>query len=245
MILTWRYKKIISLTTAFLSIVVISVPSLAAAANSSTPAQTALQQQHLANIKSKGDLEISRRLTQLKKLSSIISASVHLSASDQSSLLSEVNNEVIGLTSLETQLNSETVLANAVADAKNIFSEYRVYALVTPKVWLIKTADDQQSVETKLTTLASKLQTRLNAEQTAGKNVTTLSSTLSDMNTQITNAQSISISIEAAVLPLQPTDYDSNHTVLSGDSTKLHTANADIATAYSDAKSIISGLKNL
>jgi len=39
---------------------------------------------------------------------------------------------------------------------------------------------------------------------------------LAAMNSDISSAQSISSSIEQSVVPLQPTDYDTNHSVLSG-----------------------------
>jgi hypothetical protein len=248
--------KKISLTTRLaltsVSLVTVGIFSLPATVTlavnktaASTSNQTTTQQQHLATIKQKGTAEINRRLTQLGKLNSVISSATHLTASDKSYLEAEVNTEVSGLTDLETTLNGETALAAAITDAKSIYTEYRVFALVTPKVWLVKTADDQQSVEAKLGTLEGKLQTRINIDQTAGKSVTTLQTSLSDMNTQITNSQTISSAVETAVLPLQPADYNTDTSVLSGYNTKLKTAHGDNVTAYNDAKTIVTGLKSL
>lgn len=203
------------------------------------------QQQHLATIINKGDQEIARRLTSLNTVSGKISTTTKLSASDQSYLESEVQTTTSGLTALKTKLDADTTVSSAAMDAKSIYSNYRVYALLLPKVWLVKTADDQQIVEGKLTTLAQKLQTRINSDKTAGKDVTSLQNQLNNMTTQTNNAQAISSAMEAKVLTLQPTDFNSDHTNLSGDSAQLKTARTDNVTAFSDAKSIVSAIKNL
>jgi len=194
---------------------------------------------------SKGDQEITRRLTTLTNLTSKINAATKLSDSDKTALTNEVSTTASDLTTLKTQLDSETTLAGAKTDVQNIYSEYRVYALVAPKVSLIKVADDQQAVEAKLTTLAQKLQGRITANQQAGKDVTSLQSQLTDMTTNITTAQNISTAVEASVIKLQPTDYNNDHTILSGYRDQLKTAHTDNHTAYSDAKAIVASLKNL
>jgi hypothetical protein len=228
-------------------------PSASTTTTTSTPATSAetaaalkqLQQQHLAAIQSRGDAEITRRLGQLKQLGSLITATTKLTASDRSTLSSEVTIEISGLTSLETQLNGETNLTAAIADAQSIFTEYRVYALVTPKVHLIKVADDQQVNEANLAALATKLQSRLTTAETKEQDVATLTTTLADMNAKVKAAQTISSSIETGVIGLQPGDYNNNNAVLSGDGAQLQTARTDNQAAYEDAQTIIKALKKL
>ena len=213
------------------------------AAAQSTSAATS--QQRLQTIISKGDQEISRRLTSLSTLTSKINAATKLTASDKATLTSEVKDTTSGLNTLKTTLDGETTVAAAKTDVQNIYNEYRVYALVTPKVNLIKVADDQQTVETKLTTLAQKLQTRITTAQQAGKDVSSLQSQLNDMTAKTSAAQAISSGIENKVIGLQPSDYNSDHALLSGDSAQLKTAHADNQAAYTDAKSIVAALKAL
>jgi hypothetical protein len=220
-----------------------TTPTPSAAAKDTTAA--AQQQQRLAEIKSKGDAEISRRLTQLGNLNGLITSATRITASDRTALSAQVSSETSGLTSLKTQLDGETTVAAAITDAKSIFSDYRVYALIMPKIHLIKVADDQQVNEANLTALATKLQSRLTAAQSKGKNVTTLQTTLADLNAKVKAAQAISSSIEASVIGLQPSDYNSNHAVLSGDAAQLKTAHSDNQAAYDDAKTIVQGIKSL
>lgn len=210
-----------------------------AAAQSAT---SATSQQRLQTIISKGDQEITRRLS---TLTNKINAATKLSASDKTTLSGEVSDTISGLNTLKTKLDAETTIAAARTDVQDIYTEYRVYALVAPKVNLIKVADDQQAAEAKLTALAQKLQTRIATAQQAGKDVSALQSQLSDMTTNVSAAQAISSGIESKVISLQPSDFNSDHALLSGDSAQLKTAHADNKQAYNDAKSIIATLKTL
>jgi hypothetical protein len=210
-----------------------------------TTKSTADQQQRVQTIISKGDQEITRRLTSLSTLTSKINAATKPSASDKTTLSTEVASTTSGLTTLKAQLDADTTVTAAHTDAESIYTEYRVYALVVPKVGLVKVADDQQALQGKLTALAQKLQSRITAAQTAGKDVTTLQSELSDMTAKTNTAQAISSNIESSVINLQPTDYNSNHAVLSGDNTQLKTAHTDDQAAVTDAKNIVSTLKGL
>jgi hypothetical protein len=210
--------------------------------SSSSTTTATTNKARVQNIISKGDEEISRRLATLITLTSKVNSASKLTASDKTTLSNEVASTISGLTALKTKLDSETTLPAASSDAQSIYTEYRVYALVAPKVELIKVADDQQAVQSKLSSLAASLQSRISAEQTAGKNVATLQSELSDMTSKTAAASAISSNIESSVVNLEPTDYNSNHALLSGDNTQLKTAASDDLAAYSDAKSIVSAL---
>ncbi len=206
---------------------------------------TANEQTRLQNIISKGDQEIARRLASLATLTTKINAATRLTASDKTTLTNEVNDTISGLNTLKTKLDSETTIAAARTDVQDIYTEYRVYALVAPKINLVKVADDQQVAEQKLATLIQKLQSRITTAQSKGKEATALQNALNDMTTKVNAAQSISSSIQSKVIGLQPTDYNSDHAILSGDSAQLKSAHADNQAAYQDAKQIVAGLKAL
>jgi hypothetical protein len=213
------------------SVVVVPVSALA---SSST---TAANQARLQRIITRGNSEITRRLTSLNTLTSKISSTTKLSADDQASLSAEVNTEISGLTTLKTQLDAETTVTAAATDAQSIITEYRVYALVLPKVNLIKTADSQQVAEGQLATLATNLATRLAG--TTGDSA--LQAALSDMNTKVPAAQALSSGVETAVLGLEPSSYTAGE--LSNYRNQLKTAQTDNQDSANDAKTIIAGLK--
>jgi hypothetical protein len=231
--------KVSALTLALALVTSLGFVTVATAlaSNASVAANTGTSSSDSAKVQiiiTKGNAEISRRLTTLGSLSSKINAASELTASDKTSLSTEVSTEVSALTALKTKLDADTDLATAKTDANSIFTEYRVYALVVPQVELVKTADNQQVTESKLSDLAIKLHSRI-----TGSN-----STLSDMTAKINAAQAISSSIETKVVTLQPTDYDTDHRVLSGDATQLKTAQTDNQAAASDAKILIDSLKS-
>jgi hypothetical protein len=215
-----------------------------AATNSGSSSSTS-KQQTIANILSKGSAEINRRETSLSNLNTRITGAKNLTSSDRSYLLDEVQTEESGLNNLKTTLAACTTVTCAATNAESIITEYRVYALVLPKVQLVRMADDQQVIETSLTTLTTKLQSRITNAQTAGDNVATLQTDLNTMIADINAAAAISKNIETTVLPLQPSDYDANHSVLAGDLTQLQTARTDLQNAAALAKTIITGLKSL
>lgn len=238
-----RTKHTLAAITATVAVAGALVGSNAAFAL--TTQQTTTQQTRMQTIISKGDQEISRRLTSLNNLTATVNAATRLTANDKATLNNEITTEISGLTALKTKLDSETTLEGVRTDAQQIYTNYRVYVLVLPKARFVKFADSIQAVDSKLTTLASKLQSRLTTEQQAGKDVSALQATLADMNSKTSAAQAAASQIESGVINLQPSDYNSNHQILGNDITQLKAAHANNKAAFVDAKSIISSLKSL
>jgi hypothetical protein len=191
------------------------------------------QQVQLQTIISRGTAEINRRLTVLASLTSKVSTTTKLTAADKTTLATELTTETSGLTQLKAGLSADTTVSAAKAAAQTIFTDYRVFALIVPKVYLVQTADQQQTVAAKLTALAIKLQAKVGT-----------SASVAAMTTEVQAANTISSSIESKVVVLQPSDYNTEHTILSGDRDQLKTAQADLKLALSDAQSLISTLKS-
>jgi len=232
-------------TTTNILIGLTLVASATVAHSTMTFALTETQQTRLTTIVTKGDQEITRRLSALNKLAATITSTVKLSTTDKQLLSTEVTSATTGLTQLKSKLDAETTLDAAREDAKSLVTQYRVYALVTPKVHLVKVADGQILVGTKLTELATKLQQRISDLKTTGKNTSTLESTLSSALAKIVAAQMLSSSVQAKVIALQPTDYNSDHTILVGMNTQLKTAHQDLVDARAGMKTAITAIKTL
>lgn len=222
----------------------LAVATTSAAAVFAAPASAA-DQTKITNIKTRGDQEISRRLTTLNTLNGKINDAIRLTASDKSALQSQINAEISGLTALKTKLDADTDLATTRADAQSIVNEYRVYVLIVPKVAIIRYADSIAQTNAKLSTLAGKLQTRITDAKNAGKDVSGLQSQLDQMNQDIIAANTTASTIESKVVGLQPTDYNSDHTILSGDRDQLNAAHQQNLSALNLAKQIAASLKTL
>jgi len=243
-----QFIRHISLITAISLSLALSVPAgLASAAVTPTDDTAAADttSTRLANIKSKGDQEIARRLKVLGTLAAKINSTTKLTAIEKTDLKSEVAAEYNSLKALQAKLAAETTIAAAAADVQAMVTEYRVYALVVPKILLIKTADYQQEVQAKLTTLTAKLQSRINDAGAKGHDITELQTKLDEMEAKMAIAEAISGDVESKVLTLEPTDYNNDHGIVGGYQTQLKTAHTNDAGAVTDAKAIVAGLKAL
>jgi hypothetical protein len=225
----------ISLSTAYASATGSTTTSTSASATSALSTTSA---DRLSSIISKGSAEIDRRLSTLNSLSPEISASTKLSSADKTTLTNEVTTELSGLTTLKATLAACNTISCAHTSAQSIFTDYRVYALIVPKVEIMSAADHQQQVEASLGTIASQLTTRL-----TGSSNTTLVSDLGTLKSDITSSEGLSSSVETNVVNLQPSDYDSNHSVLSQYVSSLKTAATDNQNALGLDKTIIQALK--
>ncbi|HET9173953.1 MAG TPA: hypothetical protein VFN56_01585 [Candidatus Saccharimonadales bacterium] len=236
---------VISLSTIGVLSPVFADTTSTTSGTTSTTSTSTTTANRLATLQSKGAAEITRRITSLNAAAAKLNSLTKITTSDKAYLSNEINTEISGLTSLQSKLAADTTLSDARTDVKSIYTDYRVYALLLPKTWIVKAADGQQVAEGNLTALASKLQSRLDSAKESGKEVTQLQNELNDMETQTRNAQAISQPMEQKVLTLQPSDFNSDHSILSGDVAQLKTAHADNQAAFQDAKNIISELKTL
>ncbi len=214
----------------------------APAVTAGSAANDAKSQAKLKVIITRGNKEVDRRLKTLNTLSIKITGAKKLSSANKTALNDEVRTEISGLNDLKQKLDADTDLATAQADAQDIFSGYRVYALIVPKVQLVKTADDLQTAADRLTALSSKLQTRIDTAKKQGKDVASLQSTLNDMIAKTKDARTISSAVELNIINLQPGDYNSNRSIMSDNRNTLKTAQSDIKAATADARTIVSSL---
>jgi hypothetical protein len=208
-----------------------------------TTAPTETDAQKITNLQTKGTAEIQRRINNLNTSLTGLAASTKLSAGDKTALTAEVQAELTGLIALKSKLASDTTLAECVTDVQNIFNDYRVYALLLPKIRMITVTDRFTAVEAELTTLQPLLQTAIDTQNAAGKSTTAMQATLDDLHTKTAAAGALTSIVDAPLIALQPTDYDSNHAVLETYRTSLGTALADIQAASSDAKTLAAELK--
>lgn len=226
----------------FAAIPLSSVNAVASTPLVASPLTTA-QATHLDNLKSHGTAEIDRRISNLNAALLKLNATTKLTAADKTALTNTINAEISGLNTLKAKLTADTDLATARTDVQSIVSDYRVYVLLLPKTRLVASADRFTAVENQLTQLSVKLQTKVDAAKTAGKDVTTMQVSLTDLKNKLADAQEKSTSVIAPLLALQPTDYNQNHAVLVNYRNSLMAAHDGVMAARDDAKSVIQALK--
>ncbi len=196
-------------------------------------------------VKGNADLEIARRITALQALLTRITAIKKLTTDQKNTFSTEVQAEITSLTTLKSKIDSDTDLQTLRTDKQSIITSYRVFALFMPQITILSALDRLSVVSDQLTSLASSLQTRIQEAQTSGKDVTVLKTTLTDMNSQITNAKTAYTAATTEVLPLTPEGYPGNRATLLDARTKVKTGDSDLKTALKDGKIIMQSLKAL
>lgn len=199
----------------------------------------------LQRIVTKGSEEINRRLGALARLNTLVAASTTLSPENKAALTSEIAASTTELNELKADLSASSSVKDARRIVQKIYSQYRIYALVRPKIHLVKLADGVLVTSSKLTALAQKLQSRITTAQEEGKDVSALMAKLDDMTTHTAEAQKIASQIELSAISIQPTYYSKNQKLLLGYNMQLKSAREHNRAAYADARQIVNQLKAL
>jgi chromosome segregation ATPase len=249
-------KLSFSIILGFLAIVFIISPSFAigglglgtirvgtnsARENAIHPIQT----QAFDNLKQRADTEIQRRVTSLTELITKINSLKKLSATDKSGFANQIQAQIDSLNTLKTKINADTDLATLRTDVQSIILSYRIYVVYLPQTRMLIAADSMGTTADNLTTLSIKLQTLITASGATGDTLTNLQGLLTDMETNIKNANDSYQSVETEILALTPQGYPGNRTTLMDARAKLKTGLTDIKTARDDAKKIVKILRSL
>ena len=217
----------------------IGSSSVSARVNASTTAQT-----KIANAIDLANKEITRRISALTDLTTKVQAMVRVSSTEKTTLSNEVQTEISALNTLKAKIDAETDLTVLKTDVQSITKDYRIFMLIIPQGRIEVTADRIQTIAGLYPTLATKLQARISAGQTAGKDVTSVNATLSDMNAKVADANAKAQAAVALVANLQPDQgvqatIQSNQAALKSARADLKTALQDLRTARQDAGVIV------
>jgi hypothetical protein len=204
----------------------------------------------LSDIITKANSDIAARITALNKLSARVAAITNESATEKANIAAEVQTNISGLTSLQAKIDADTDATTAKTDAATIFGTFRIYALVIPQGWILASSDRIDTISGLMNSLGAKIQARITADQSAGKNVSALTAAYADMQAKMTDANSQSASASAGVSALVPdqgnaTVAASNHTALVAARSDTKTATSDLVAARKDITTLLSGLKSL
>ena len=229
------------LITAAIIATITLMPLSAAAAVARTNANSAA----ISRIQGLANNEITRRITTLNGLLTIINAATHLSAADKTSLTTQINTELANLPALKTKIDADTDLATLRTDVQSIYTEFRVYALLVPKVHLVRVADRLTDATAKLTVYADLLQAKIDAARASGKDVTAETATMADMRSQIATSNSDANSVDSTLVPLTPDQYNASPTIISNLRVTLNAGRQATAKALQDGSSVRNGLKSL
>ena len=195
-----------------------------------------------------GICQIERRQVTLDRLLARVAGSKVMTADHASTLTAELTAAKSGLAGLKVALDSDTTVEQLKVDIGKISTDYRVYRLIAPKMRLINATDGGNAAVVRLGTLETKLQARINAASSAGKDVSGAQADLDLMQQQVTAAHTALASIdEGQLLALTPANWNDGtaQPILAAIRTSLKTTHADLRAARTAAQDCVIALKAL
>lgn len=203
--------------------------------------RTAAKDNSVAKLRALGDCEINRRLVTITVLQNHVANPNGLTHGDLTALQTLLTADTSGLTALKVTIDAETDVTALHTDIGTIVTGYRIYLLMVPLTAEVISADNEATAVSRLQAMATKLQARITAAGTAGKDVTQAQDDLNSMTTALGQVNTTTLAgIPAALLVLTPAEYNgvttgpttkallkTDHTTLQGFRASLNAARAD------------------
>jgi hypothetical protein len=204
-----------------------------------------------------GDSAIAARQTALTTLGNKVTTQLnakHLTSEQAAAISSDVSNNSAGLATLKTKLDGETTMAAARDDVKNIFSHFRIFAVVLPRdyheIWL----DVLVNIDARLRDLQPKLDGIVDKiaalpDPDNDGDVAAINAAYADLKAQLTSAEGQIDGAQGLFPSLTPANFDANVTLYKTNYTDFHndikSAHGDITMAAKDLHKIAQLAKDL
>jgi hypothetical protein len=205
------------------------------------PAPAGAQQVRLEAAKKVATGAITRRVLALRQLTTAAKSSLRVSEADRTALMTQLQDQINGLSGLNARIQGDTDEATLRADAQKIVDDYRVYVLTLPKARGIVVSDIELNAADRLTKLADRLSAAI--DQASGKDTTRAKADLAALRAKLAPVTGAVSPLPAALLALQPAGYPDNHTTLEQTRVALRTGRTALEDAATLARAVIADLK--
>ena len=180
------------------------------------------------------DSQIQARLDYLNAALNRVNQMEKLGLDQRSGLTESLQASIDGMTNLKTKIDADTDPDELKADIQSIKESNRIYVLVLPQTRIIASVDRIADIISMMTDFNTKVQARLSDEQTKGRDVSALSATIADMNSQTADASIQAQTALSLVQNLQPDNGDQN--IFQSNKIALQNGKAKITAAANDLK---------
>jgi hypothetical protein len=194
----------------------------------------------LGCVQKAGDVLIDARIAALDKLNDTAAGHKNLTSDQKAVIANDVAaNEngaanLQGLKPLKTQLDGEKTVAAARTDVKNIYVQYRIYAVVLPRDYGEIELFLEQNMTTRMKNADETLSDLIAKAQAKGDDVTKLNSLKSDYDAKLADATTNENNAQGLIPSLVPANYPGTDATLKTYRSDLKTARQDLQAAESD-----------
>jgi hypothetical protein len=189
--------------------------------------------------------EVDRRLDAIDRLHALVDNADVLTAAHAASLTTILDGSASGLTALRARIAADTTVASATADVRRIFTDYRVYVLVSRQVLLVRADDGVGVAADRLATAAGQLESAIEQAESNGRDVTAARRHLEAMTAAMAAARGEVAGDPAAILGQTPADWNAGTAkpVLDAGRASVSAARTDLRTALREARAVLAALR--
>jgi len=199
----------------------------------------------IANLKERAKTEITRRENFLNDLSAKISNIKKISDADKTTLKTQLQQQIDGLTTLLAKIDSDTDLVTLKEDVKSIVNGYYIFAFFRVKINLLIAAERLSLTTENLSVVYNKLAARIAEQKGQGKDVVSIETLLADMLAKSNDAKIQYQAVETELSALVAQGFPGNKSTLMDARSKIKLGSQDLKTAFIDATKIRQGLGNI
>ena len=204
-----------------------------AAGASSSPTKSGAELNSLSGIKAAAAAAITLRVNDLNAEIAKVDAANYLGSAGPG-LAHYLGGDIAPLQALGEKIAADTSVATAKAQYEDIFTDYRVIALVLPAGRLAMAADRiSNGVVPRFTADSAKAARRVN-----GTTQATLVPLIANLNSEISAASTSTVGVATTVLGYAPSQWNADHQLLASARTKVAAAVTDINAGRSDLRRI-------
>ncbi len=197
----------------------------------------------LVKLQTLGDKLIDHRLASMNDFITRLTERKGLTAPEITAIKTAAQPTLDGLATLKSKIDADTDLATAKTDVLSIFSSYRVYAVLLPKLHLMVIANQEQSIVDSLTALTPNIQAAIDAKKAGGEDVTALTAALTDYTNQLATASKDLASANSQITTMVASNVEASKTAFTSARDLLKTVRASLVAARGDLGTIRDDLK--
>jgi hypothetical protein len=199
----------------------------------------------VGTVKAVGDCEVDRRLDALDRLGSRVDNAAPLTDPHAASLNAILDGSTTGLKALRVEIDGDTTLAEVTADVRRVFTDYRVYALVSRQVVLVVADDRVDATADRLTQAGEQLDAAIEQAKANGKDVSDAQAHRAAMAAAIAAARGDVDGDAGAILGQTPATWNAGTAkpVLDAGRASISAARSDLRTALQEARATMAALR--
>jgi hypothetical protein len=175
---------------------------------------------------------LTSRLAELHQLSLSVAHSKTLTNADQNALSSLIDSDASGLSLLDVSVSSAQSVVALGADASQIILDYHVFALATPVVKDVISADRSLAQSRELTRQIPEIEATVSASGLRSQSESQATALLAQLPNRLAGVEDVLAGVVPAVLALTPGSVPASLPTLAAATSAVRAAAADLQAAY-------------